>query len=462
MATLEASALSGDFLGRYPDQLSGGERQRVAIARALVVEPKLLVCDEVTSALDVSVQAAIVELLRRLQRERGLSLLFITHNLALVRSIAQEVVVLHEGRVVERGPTDRSLAPRGRVHDPPARRRAQADIAERAASVHVGVRPEPRAPRGCAPERSRHALAAHLSHGRERPRSHPRAFAGPARAGRRALRQRRRRCASWRRPAARSTTRTDGSASRGELVEWALGPAAERRAARRSRAGRATRSWTARGPSARSPASARSSSTWTRGCSGARRLDDLATLTRIADALDAFGIVWYSVSPTDGVAPKMTDLAATACMLQNTDKHVMGQIVRPGAGPVRARDPASCAPSSDRQALHPLFSVIYCPVAPLQHDGPAIEAAMVLARNYVPIDIFSLGLAGATAPVDARRHDHADQLRGAERRRAAAARGARLPAHLLRQRAIMDWTMRATRPTPSTVDAIDAGTLTRM
>lgn len=108
--TLEAVALSGDFLGRYPDQLSGGERQRAAIARALIVEPALIVCDEVTSALDVSVQAAVVELLRRLQHERGLSLIFITHNLALVRSIAQEVVVLHEGRVVERGPTDRVLS----------------------------------------------------------------------------------------------------------------------------------------------------------------------------------------------------------------------------------------------------------------------------------------------------------------------------------------------------------------
>ncbi len=106
---LEDVSLGGGFLPRYPDQLSGGERQRVAIARALVAEPDLLVCDEVTSSLDVSVQAIIVELLRRIQRERQLAMIFITHNLALVRSIAQTAVVLREGAVVESGPVSQVL-----------------------------------------------------------------------------------------------------------------------------------------------------------------------------------------------------------------------------------------------------------------------------------------------------------------------------------------------------------------
>jgi peptide/nickel transport system ATP-binding protein len=100
---LTSVALRESFAARYPDELSGGERQRVALARALVVDPELLVCDEITSALDVSVQAAIVELLLRLQAERGLSLMFITHNLPLVRSIADDVAVISAGRVCERG-----------------------------------------------------------------------------------------------------------------------------------------------------------------------------------------------------------------------------------------------------------------------------------------------------------------------------------------------------------------------
>ncbi len=112
-------ALGPDFWSRYPDQLSGGERQRVAIARALVVSPDLLVCDEITSALDVSVQATIVELLRRLQAERHLSLLFITHNLALVRSIAQTVTVLSQGKGCrERSRRAGLRAAREPLHDP--------------------------------------------------------------------------------------------------------------------------------------------------------------------------------------------------------------------------------------------------------------------------------------------------------------------------------------------------------
>ena len=104
-AALERVELPAALAGYYPDQLSGGERQRVSIARALVCRPDVLICDEVTSALDVSVQAAIIELLRGLQEQDGLAMLFVTHNLALVRSIADNVIVLSNGQLVERGAT---------------------------------------------------------------------------------------------------------------------------------------------------------------------------------------------------------------------------------------------------------------------------------------------------------------------------------------------------------------------
>ncbi|GAB95501.1 peptide/nickel transport system ATP-binding protein [Kineosphaera limosa] len=100
---LEAVALGPTVLQYRTSRLSGGERQRVAIARALAAEPEVLVCDEITSALDVSVQGSIVDMLGRLKNERGISMLFVTHNLALVRSIADRVQVLQRGRVVEQG-----------------------------------------------------------------------------------------------------------------------------------------------------------------------------------------------------------------------------------------------------------------------------------------------------------------------------------------------------------------------
>lgn len=105
-ALLEMVGLDRGSADRYPHQVSGGQCQRAAIARALAPEPQLIICDEATSALDVTVQAQIAELLKKLQKERGLSLLLICHDLALVQKLCGRVLVMHKGRIVEQGIPD--------------------------------------------------------------------------------------------------------------------------------------------------------------------------------------------------------------------------------------------------------------------------------------------------------------------------------------------------------------------
>ena len=107
---LEEVGLDASMLWRYPHEFSGGQRQRIAIARVVVLEPKLILLDEPTSALDVTVQKQVLELLHALQVTHGISYLFITHDLAVIRAMAHRVIVMRHGRVVEEGETDALFA----------------------------------------------------------------------------------------------------------------------------------------------------------------------------------------------------------------------------------------------------------------------------------------------------------------------------------------------------------------
>ena len=103
--------LDESFADRLPEELSGGQKQRICIARALAAEPEVIICDEVTSALDQIVQEGILKLLLSLQERLGLSYLFITHDIATVRAIADEIVVMFMGKVVEQGPKQQIFSP---------------------------------------------------------------------------------------------------------------------------------------------------------------------------------------------------------------------------------------------------------------------------------------------------------------------------------------------------------------
>lgn len=103
---LHRVGLTDEYFDKYPHEMSGGECQRAAIARSLSLDPKIIICDEITSALDVSVQAQVVELLLSLKKELNISLIFISHDLALVQGLCDHVMVMYSGQIVERGETD--------------------------------------------------------------------------------------------------------------------------------------------------------------------------------------------------------------------------------------------------------------------------------------------------------------------------------------------------------------------
>lgn len=149
---LETVGLRGDMSARYPNEFSGGQRQRIGVARALALDPKLVIADEPVSALDVSVQSQVLNLMVRLQRERGLTYIFISHDLSVVEHVSDVVAIMYLGRIVEHGPVDRIF---GRPAHPYTRALMQAipsaDPRQRRKTVPLqGETPSPMAvPSGC-------------------------------------------------------------------------------------------------------------------------------------------------------------------------------------------------------------------------------------------------------------------------------------------------------------------------
>jgi oligopeptide/dipeptide ABC transporter ATP-binding protein len=151
-ALFETVGLAGDVMSRYPSEFSGGQRQRIGVARALALNPKLVIADEPVSALDVSVQSQVLNLMVRLQSERGLTYVFISHDLSVVEHVSDAVAIMYLGRIVEQGPVDRIF---GQPAHPYTRALMQAipstDPRQRRETVPLqGETPSPTAtPQGC-------------------------------------------------------------------------------------------------------------------------------------------------------------------------------------------------------------------------------------------------------------------------------------------------------------------------